>query len=104
MIKYIFRVENKEGIGPYKGMFNYDTKWADKTHNDNDLQYPTPYTEFNESIQSDEYCAFNSYVQLKNWFSRSEIEKMKSYGYKVRRYRAKITRVGRKQIIIKKLN
>ena len=80
---WVYRVENKEGHGPYRatGVCSYD--WGDEPHNGSNM-HPTPTEdEIPEAIvvKGDCICGFESIEQLEQWFSPTELRILNDLGF-----------------------
>ncbi len=116
----IYRIQDADGRGPYKpGM---SAKWADKeggNYKGEFTRLPPFMDEFGDSILNEINiimnlsggsfgCGFRSMEELCNWFSPSEIERMKVLGYRIVKIEPdKILRSSHRQTVFwckKKLN
>lgn len=85
----IYRVEDEEGIGPYR-MREFDddkNNLADdlcRTH-DGVSDHPTPDNDFNHYISSKEVCAFVSLNDLNVWFDEF-LDRLEDCGYLITEY------------------
>lgn len=92
----IYRVENREGLGPYR-----NTDWQPWEHG-NALTHPCPrFDKGLNYIKSCEKCAFKSYRQLRDWFTKEELAELKTMGYDIIKLEVdrKLIRFGKKQIV-----
>lgn len=83
----IWRIENKEGIGPYQGNIDsFELNEMMHSHNRDDtkpvvcedkgiMRYP----------EQDEICGFEDMHQVKSWFTREELIALYKGGYNLRR-------------------
>jgi len=83
----IFRIENENGDGPYRGTYG-SNDWGTKRHND--ASHPTPLEEDWESLLLGTVSdiapfrfGFKDLDQLLKWFSQSELDKLYKLGYNV---------------------
>lgn len=93
----VFRVENSEGIGPYRQNDNLDI--IDNMANYNQ---PIPYRDngIERDPLSDELCGFISEVQAYDWFSNYQLSLLKERGYTLKKLEVKeITAIGEKQCL-----
>ena len=109
-MKFIYRIENEQGIGPYRGGdpldFNYTAKHCGP-------QCPSPWRDpdFREFWNSQKWTAlepwqfgFKSMQQLRKWFSDREIKDLERHGFYVVAIpisMVKSYKIGKKQIIFK---
>lgn len=82
----VFRIENEKGQGPYTNFnqvigfgLNQTQLWIKSNH----LDYRHPPIDV---MPQDHICGFISMTQLQQWFSNTELETMKEYGFKVQTY------------------
>lgn len=99
----IWRVENKQGKGPYQKLFNPIAGWLLNRHDEDMDDHPTPH--FDEGIKrglnNGEICGFISLEQAKEWFSNYELDKLKGAGFELKEIEvSKITAIGKKQILV----
>ena len=84
-MKTIYRIENKDGYGPYKtcadSPINSD-EWTNYLNNN-----PDPYNENLYFTSGIHQCGFKTLKQLNKWFSRTELNMLGSLGF----YIVKIT-------------
>jgi hypothetical protein len=80
----VYRIEDKNGIGPYSIYW----EWQDVNHFIKINRHPFPIDEgiMINSLQiaygiDKPVCGFNSLDQLKDWFSNDEITKLFGLGY-----------------------
>jgi hypothetical protein len=98
----IWRVQDDCGEGPYRDIMVEDIIG----HHDSDkVNHPAPM--FDKGIMRDaedgEICGFISEWQLRQWFTRVELNKLRQYGYHIVKLEVKkITAVGEKQILARK--
>lgn len=108
----IYRIQDADGRGPYKpGM---SIKWCDKDdgHYKADFTNLPPFMdEFGPSILDELNviisvsggacgCGFRSMEQLNNWFTPTELERLKELGYRIVKIEAKkIIRSSDKQTV-----
>ncbi len=83
----IYRVQDKDGRGPFKPGFS--NKWSDETFAPGQKQLPTWMQEFNYTAEKinalDKEAYYGSGVKsiedIKKWFSETERAKLKELGY-----------------------
>ena len=107
----IYRIQDKDGRGPYKpGM---SIKWCDEEgHYSGDYTNLPPFMdEFGPSVLDELNliisvsggacgCGFRSMEELHNWFSPTELERLKALGYSIVRIEAKkIIRSSHRQTV-----
>jgi len=78
---YVYRIENREGLGPYQGGV---VTWR---HYDEDHPGPQQDNIPYDVVFSQQYhYGFKSKAQLLNWFSKSDLKRFESSGFYVMRY------------------
>lgn len=96
----VYRVQNKEGRGPYS-----IRGWEDSNHNDE--QHPTPLHDFplwpyrhRQDIEAPPNIkfGFSSLEQLRKWFSDRELTKLKKYGFDIVEIEAEVLYQSDKQV------
>ena len=81
----VYRVQDKEGRGPYRPGFS--AKWRDPNSSNEDK--PPFFVEFGWDVvgrvPSGHHagCAFRTMGQLRSWFSPTELERLRWLGYSV---------------------
>ncbi len=103
MIGIFYRVENKNGIGPYRA--NSDTSWAEQIHTNE--EHPTPqgdrYVKGKKELDmTDRVCGFKSLNQLKKWFTDGELSNLSKQGFCIKSFKGKNATVFEYQVIFKK--
>jgi len=88
----IYRIQNKDGYGPYRGPHCTD-EWSDRPNihrRDLDNKHPPPFNETWknlildwESNIKDLFFGFKDIKQLKNWFNEKELDNLKDLGYDI---------------------
>ena len=97
----VYRIENKEGEGPYWEFGSY--KWRSRDHNGDD--HPSPYEEDDDFIKR-----FNFYKrehsssgikfgcpnlkELRKWFNKRERRNLKDFGFFIYKFKVKSRLVG----------
>ncbi len=100
---HIYRVQDKDGRGPWKPGFSI--KWVeDRTDHDNLKPYITEWPEFNihAEIMPDEHCGCGCLTleQLKRWFTETEYNRLRIMGYRAVKLKAnRILRSSEKQCV-----
>lgn len=80
---YLYRIEHKNGLGPYNSSKQHRITFCARTCN-----HPTP-TEDNLDMFNSKYrCGFSSLKQLLYWFHKADRHQLKSAGFKL--YRLKV--------------
>lgn len=110
-MKWLYRMENCEGIGPYRGG---DPLEFNDTHKHCSGQCPSPWRDpdfksFWDQLHSrDTYdqwqFGFKSIAQLHRWFDANEINELAKHGFYVVAIPIEMVRtyrVGKKQVIFK---
>lgn len=110
-MKFIYRIENEQGIGPYRGGDPLDLNYTAKHCGP---QCPSPWRDpdfrdfWNKLHDKDDYenwqFGFKSMQQLRRWFSDKEIKDLEYCGFFVVAIpisMVKSYRTGKKQIIFK---
>jgi len=115
---FIYRIENKNGKGPYRGENAPPLeKWIDRLDAHSDSSHPDAFWDEKKSIEEDSkyiswmilqkpqipetafFCGFASLSQLHQWFSLSEIIKLKSLGFNIVQRKARIVFLLEYQVI-----
>jgi len=99
MAKYVWRVENKEGGGPYNRSGELDH--MNDLHNSNLDKWPTPECEGIDD--SNKICGFKTKKQARQWFWGFWTE-LRTNGFKLKRLRAKNVCYGEKQVVFQKMS
>ena len=102
LVETVFRVENEEGIGPYRnnnlcnGLLNH--------HNDSENN-PAPWRDpfIKRNMKENEFCGFESLDALFEWFSDEEIDALELQGYSIFKTQGIVTVKGEKQLLFKKI-
>jgi hypothetical protein len=81
MLKRVYRLQNRHGIGPYRHYGDYNTAWAGKRHTQQ--HRPTPELDGNLIIEDWEVCAFTTYKGLCRWFTARDRQKLSRLGFRV---------------------
>ena len=95
-----FRVQNKQGNGPYKGC-NESLQFLH--HHNNSKLHPMPLHDegIDRFIEPDEICAFESPEQLKQWFTDKELKTLKEeWGFEVVSVSGTLRAKGKYQVLI----
>jgi len=95
----IWRVENRDGYGPYMGGTEED--WASE-HHSVDTGRPTPSSDngIGRSPDYTEICGFISIHDVKKWFKKEELLNLYACGFRLKRVPvSEITAVGEKQVL-----
>ena len=104
----IYRVANKDGVGPYQ---NSDLLWSVlSSHNGYDKagnpHHPGPQQD--EGIKrrpfENEFCGFATMEDLHSWFSDEELEVLEKHGYSIVQELGYVTAIGQAQILFRKIN
>ena len=98
---YVYRIENNKGIGPYIGNVE---PWQSSNHDNK----PNPIDESLIACRSTlknyhYYCGFKDLNQLQAWFTPCEITTLSKQGFKIKRMKAYDIRIGKQQVIFKKV-
>ncbi len=101
MTETIWRVEDEYGQGVYRSHLPEFERMYNK-HSSNDNKYPQPSSD--KGIEREptifEICGFKDLKQAKKWFSTYEINRMKQYGFELKKVEvARITAVGECQVL-----
>ena len=101
-MKRIYRVENKEGDGPYTSFdAPFEVYYLTSKHYDE--LHPGPYQEGWGRISSDCLFGFKDLEQLKKWFTYDERQILSKYGWRIAIYYTKrLVKNSNKQCIFKK--
>lgn len=102
--QHIWRIENRDGYGPYMGGSEDD--WADERHCD-DNGRPTPICDRGIERYPDagEICGFLSIHHVKKWFTKKELLNLYACGFHLKRVPiAEITAIGEKQVLAVRRN
>lgn len=89
----IYRIQNSEGKGPYN-LSDLDVRsWIDNTTKHNGDQCPGPWEDEGIAEYWDDLCrralskkfkfGFKTLEQMLEWFSETEIERLKEFGFDV---------------------
>jgi hypothetical protein len=101
----VYRIENKEGIGPFKGsgLSGSTLGWCDYEN------HPSPYFDsIISDIWTDSYHLFfvgcESLTQLKNWFPYRRLveDLVNNKGFSIKSIEVSSAHIGRAQVIFKK--
>jgi len=80
MIK-VWRVQNDDGRGPYRGNYNY-TQWTDSGGWHDEENHPSPEADLGIHNSWDGIrFGFIDLEQAQRWFTRSELERLVCQGY-----------------------
>ena len=92
----VFRVQNKNGVGPY-----LTAKWLATKHDADFNLWPTPYRDrtFGRDIKPSERCGFINEAQLHNWFSDDELRQLSNEGFIPVVVEGEITAMSENQIL-----
>lgn len=97
---YIYRVENKQGRGPYQGGVPNYLKYHDR----NTAKRPVP--RLDEGIERtpfpEEICGFMTLDQVNNWFSPHDLKKLRENGYELKRVLVENIIIGKTQVIARR--
>lgn len=102
MKTFILRIENKQGQGPYRAL---STEIYNESPLINHCKYtgrPIPADDIgiNRFPENYEICGFKNSQQLRKWFTFSELQFLKDYGFQiVKKEVKKITAIGEKQVL-----
>jgi hypothetical protein len=103
----IYRIENEDGLGPYRETSPVSTMLCDSHsyltgHPTRRDDFPSEC--FEEKDLSPYFCAFDTLEALNEWFSSKEITACDKAGFKIKEIRVKefIKSISGKQIFFKK--
>lgn len=91
---WVYRVENKDGEGPYRGPTNDWFNWQTRSHN----HLPTAPSEDLPTGRG-WICGFKDKAQLNRWFTKKELLNLRKIGYRVKRISAAKVRRGKYQVV-----
>ena len=97
-MKYVWRIENEHGIGPYRSCATCIDDSSTEDH-------PTPHHDkkIGRYICYMEYCGFESIYSLYDWFTAEEIRELQYEGFEIVKYEVgkevQITAVGERQVL-----
>ena len=102
LVETVFRVENEQGVGPYRsdnlcdGILN---------HHNGSKKHPNPWHDplIHRYMEKDEFCGFESLDALFEWFSDEEIDALELQGYYMVQTQGIVTAKGEKQLLFKKI-
>ena len=98
-MKYIYRVEDKDGIGCYVGHPSELRFIETHTHLNG---HPLPYydNKINRNQLKYEICGFLNLDQVMKWFTSNELTELWNEGYDLKRIKVdEITEVGDTQVL-----
>ncbi len=106
-IEHLYENQGPVFVGPYENDFTTCESWASPLSNyHGDDNHPEPFAdpllmswEFPKNWRNHYYCGFTSLSQLKKWFTRQEIEKLKELGFILVSYKAKEVQKGKTQCL-----
>jgi len=86
----IFRVQDREGRGPFKPGFS--NKWLDKNKDRSKLPVCDEFTESLTGLPKGKHFGYGCRTidQLFSWFSLTELAKLRGFGYQVVKIRADV--------------
>lgn len=105
-MRTIYRVQNKEGKGPYKGR-KY-SRWTERSHDT--TKHPNAYQDKKlrklvKTMKPREFSSykfgFKSMASLNRWFSKKELQNLKKLGFEVVSLKAKTVILGDRQVLFK---
>ncbi len=89
----VWRIEDAQKQGPYTSEKSSSYAWQDSAGKHSDQYHPSPMTDVPEYnmitsfyLKKDILCGFNSYSQLRQWFSLKEIDNLKKLGFTISKY------------------
>ena len=102
LVETVFRVENEEGIGPYR---NENICCGVLNHHNSSEKHPNPWYDplIHRQMEEDEFCGFESLDALFEWFSDEEIDALELQGYHMVQTQGIVTAKGEKQLLFKKI-
>jgi hypothetical protein len=93
----VYRVENENKLGPY----TCDITWLCNKHN-GEARHPSPY--FDKGLERrpavNELCAFKNLQQALNWFTVSDLRKLKKEHFELKAINARIVAEGEFQCLV----
>jgi len=103
----IWRVQNKNGDGPYHAIDNnnqYAKQWwaSSLTKHGNNNCHPSPMFDagINRSVNFKEICGFKTEEQARKWFSKEELQWLESFGFYLQEIEVDvITAIGEYQVL-----
>lgn len=93
--KKVYRIQNKDGKGPY--VYTVNRSWETKNHNNNSLT-PSPKEDGIFDFTFKYKFGFTTLIQLHNWFSDKELDNLSNSGFTVHEIKAEKIIEGNKQI------
>lgn len=103
----VYRIENKNKIGPYQGDSGYN--WFTTNHTDDPINHPSPPDDIGlKHLLSDlpyQPCrykfGFKNVKQLKSWFTKEERRNLFRLGFKIVKIKISMDKViiGDKQVL-----
>ena len=102
----IYRIENKDGIGPYKESMGFedDHPVYKMALDHNRLPTSSGDKGIERVAKGFEYFGFKSMKQLEKWFSKNEIEMLKTYGFHIVEMYGHVTAVGEYQVLFERVS
>ena len=103
MIAKVFRFENNNGRGIYQS--DGCQPLLDLLRESDSFDYPAPDDDkgIERRIHKNEFCGFISLVQAYKWFTKEDICNMVKYGAQLKYIEARVTAIGKHQILLEKL-
>ena len=104
-MSYIYRIENKKGLGCYQffqcknEIFN---KLIAEKHDDDPIHHPMPLWDegIDRKQKKIEISGFKNLKQLYKWFSSEDIDNLEYLGFKIQKIKVKkITAIGKCQVL-----
>lgn len=89
----VYRIEDKNGTGPYQGKTSADNSWLNKSicnHNADKRPGPWQCTKIREmdmDYLKKHYFGFSTIKQLERWFTKTDRELLHNNGYRIAIYK-----------------
>ena len=99
--KYIWRVENENGVGCYSAHF-LELEDMYEIHAHSWTRHPLTIDDIGiqRNIKEEEICGFKDKKQALKWFTKNELKFLKSLGFELKKREVKeITAYGQKQLL-----
>lgn len=94
----VYRVQDRDGIGPY---FGGGESYNLLDHNGDVNFHPSPRRDkkIQRSVRDNELCGFESLKSLSQWFTSEELDALYKIGFYIVRCKGQITAKGEKQVL-----
>lgn len=94
----VYRVQNKEGYGPYVNATHPNCEQVLQRHGADYCKWPIPDMD-GLDIRENRFCCFVSLRQLHNWFSTDDLDLLSEAGYEIELFEADVCGVSDKQAL-----